>query len=207
MKSHYTKTYSQHGNTTKGVDWGINSIQAENRQKKMLDVADLSINGNQFFSILDVGCGYGALADLIDEKELKAKYTGLDIVPEMVTNAKKRHPDKSFLETDFLASNPSRQDYLVCNGVLTQKLAVTKLEMDQYAKTIIKKMFKLCNIGIAFNIMNTNVNFQNNNLYYHSPIEMASWCISELSPKIKLDCAYDPWFEYTVYVFRTDQPK
>ena len=207
MKSHYTETYLQHGDTSKGVDWGINSAQAENRQHQMLSVANLSINRNQFFSILDVGCGYGALADLIDEKGLKVKYTGVDIVPEMVTNAKKRHPDKSFLEEDFLATNSSRHDYVVCNGILTQKLTVTKLEMDHYAKVIIRKMFELCNIGIAFNIMNTNVNFQNNNLYYQSPIEMASWCISELSPRIKMDCAYDPWFEYTVYVFKSDQLK
>ena len=161
MKSHYTETYLQHGDTSKGVDWGINSAQAENRQHQMLSVANLSINRNQFFSILDVGCGYGALADLIDEKGLKVKYTGVDIVPEMVTNAKKRHPDKSFLEEDFLATNSSRHDYVVCNGILTQKLTATKLEMDHYAKVIIRKMFELCNIGIAFNIMNTNVNFQN----------------------------------------------
>ena len=92
-------------------------------------------------------------------------------------------------------------DYVVCNGILTQKLETAGLEMDRFANRLVRQMFSLCTIGIAFNVMTTKVNYYSNNLYYRNPAELFSWCLSELSTHIKLDHSY-PLYEYTIYLYR-----
>ena len=89
----------------------------------------------------------------------------------------------------------------MCNGILTQKLETAGLQMDQFAAQLIRQMFSLCTIGIAFNVMTTKVNYFSNNLYYRNPAELFSWCLSEISPHIKLDHSY-PLYEYTIYLYR-----
>ena len=45
-----------------------------------------------FVSVLDAGCGSGRMVDWFDSK----KYLGIDISPKLITEAKKRFPDKKF---------------------------------------------------------------------------------------------------------------
>jgi hypothetical protein len=92
-------------------------------------------------------------------------------------------------------------DYVVCSGILTQKLDATIADMDRFAAVLIRRMFQLCKRGIAFNVMTTKVNFFSSNLYYKNPAELLAWCISEISPYIKIDHAY-PLYEYSVYLYR-----
>ena len=56
-------------------------------RKKMLNVIEKPTVGT--VSLLDVGCGYGALADLIKELKIDIDYVGIDVVPEMVSAAEK----------------------------------------------------------------------------------------------------------------------
>ncbi len=50
--------------------------------------------------------------------------------------------------------------------------------------------------------MTTKVNFFANNLYYRNPAEMLSWCLAEITPRLRIDHAYPPLYEYTVYLYR-----
>ena len=84
---------------------------------------------------------------------------------------------------------------------LTQKLETSIKEMEHFANSIIKKMFEISEIGIAFNVMSNKVNYMVDNLYYRSPSELMEYCFDHLSRKIKIDHSY-PIYEYTVYVYR-----
>ena len=107
-----------------------------------------------------------------------------------------------FIHGDILDYKFDRQfDCVVCNGILTQKLEVTGLQMDQFAARLIRHMFSLCTIGMAFNVMTTKVNYYANNLYYRNPAELLAWCLSEISPHLRLDHSY-PLYEYTMYLYR-----
>jgi len=200
LKEHYARCYSEYGATGKGVDWGDKDWAADIRQHKMLEVVRHPRQTS--VSMLDVGCGYGSLADVIRKENLDIQYTGIDIVSEMIEYAKKRHHSFKFISGDIFSLNEPKYDYVVCNGILTQKLDASTLLMNQYAQDLIRRMYDLCRVGIAFNIMNTHVNFQKDNLYYRNPIEMIGWCASELTPRIRLDCAYKLWYEYTVYLYK-----
>jgi len=202
LKRHYSQKYLKYGNCSKGVDWGENVENSISRHYAMLDVITDSRNG---CSLLDVGCGYGALLETInhDKKFSKVKYAGIDIVSEMIDSAKSKYKNAKWTHADYInTSTTTRFDYIVSNGILTQKASASNLEMNQYAQLLITKMFMQCKIGIAFNIMSTFVNFQKDNLYYRNPSELIAWCMSTLTPHLKVNAHYDPWYEYTLYLYK-----
>ena len=199
LKEHYEKTFSEFGASSRGVDWGKDEdlvLRYENMLSVIKKESDTSA------SILDVGCGYGGLLDYAVDRGSELNYTGIDVAENMIDHAKNHHENGVFYLGDVL-HHPfdQRFDYVVCNGILTQKLATTIREMDQFANALIRRMFELCNTGIVFNIMSNKVNFMAENLYYRSPVEMLSFCLDNLSSKVRIDHAY-PLYEYTVYVYR-----
>lgn len=199
LKAHYEKTFSEFGASSKGVDWGTDE-DVVLRYENMLSL--IRAESEPPFSLLDVGCGYGGLLDYAVERDIKLEYTGIDVAENMIGHAKANHETDEFFVGDVLHHPFDRRfDYVICNGILTQKLATTIKEMDRFANALIRRMFGLCEIGISFNIMSNKVNFMADNLYYRSPVEMLSFCLDNLSSKVRVDHAY-PLYEYTVYVYR-----
>jgi hypothetical protein len=145
----------------------------------------------------------GALLETLEARGMKAVYTGIDVVADMIFSAKARQPQRSWIVGDFLTWDSDRKyDFVVANGLLTQKMGTSIMDMNRFAQSLIIKMFDTCRIGVSFNMMSTFVNFQAPNLYYRSPSEMVAWCTSEVTPHVKLNAHYIPWFEYTISLFK-----
>lgn len=205
LKDHYSETFAKHGATARGVDWGRDADLAL-RYDKMLSVIELSTeseNGNAHtVSLLDVGCGYGGLFEHARQRGIAIDYTGIDVVPEMIEYARENITKARFACLDvFDVAFSERFDYVVCNGILTQKLTTSIREMDVYAQEMIKRLFELCRRGVAFNLMTNKVNFMVDNLYYRSPVELLSFCFAEVTDRIKIDHSYK-LYDYTVYLYR-----
>jgi 2-polyprenyl-3-methyl-5-hydroxy-6-metoxy-1,4-benzoquinol methylase len=200
LRRHYSEKFSLHGPTSEGVDWGPDESKMLLRYEKMLTVIETSYAGKS--SLLDVGCGYGGLFNYLAKRGIPLDYTGIDVAENMIKWAKDKVGSGKFMCGDVLSYDfTDNYDYVVCSGILTQKLEVSVADMDRYAANLIRKMFALCKRGAAFNVMTTKVNYFSNNLYYRNPAELLSWCISEITPHIKMDHAY-PLYEYTVYLYR-----
>ena len=200
LKLHYEECFKKFGATSEGIDWGNDINKLFIRYDKMLElfVNDKSVEK----SLLDVGCGYAGFYEYIKNNQININYSGIDIVQEMIQHAKNKNPTiKELIYDDFLDFNFNKTyDYIICNGILTQKLETSNMDMDIYANKLIKKMYQLSNKGIAFNIMTTKVNFFSNNLYYRNPSELMAYCMSEITNKIKIDHTY--LYEYTVYLYK-----
>lgn len=200
LRQHYAEKFSTHGPSSEGVDWGSDQTKMLLRYDKMLSVINYA--GENKPSLLDVGCGYGGLRNYATSKNIDLDYTGIDVANNMIEWAVANSAPGNFIHGDILDYEFEGQfDYVVCNGILTQKLETPGLQMDQFAAELIRRMFSLCRIGIVFNTMTTKVNYYSNNLYYRNPAELLAWCLSEISPHIKLDHAY-PLYEYTIYLYR-----
>jgi SAM-dependent methyltransferase len=203
LQQHYSKTFRSHGPSSLGVDWGADVAKANLRYDKMLNV--MARQANKGVSLLDVGCGYGGLCLHAENKNIEINYTGIDVAQNMIDWARGNVKSGKFLFGDILDGQfKEMYDYVVCNGILTQKLDVSKTEMDKFADQLIRKMFSICNIGIAFNVMTTKANYFAANLYYRDPVELMNWCLSEMTRNVVLDHAY-PLYEYTLYLYR--QPR
>ncbi|NLW76497.1 MAG: class I SAM-dependent methyltransferase [Methanomicrobiales archaeon] len=203
LHDHYQSTFFQHGPTVQGVDWGNKQDNLDLRYSKMLEVIepqDRNINTR----FLDVGCGYGGLYEYSLFNGFNINYTGVDIVQSMMIHAQKTFPNAHFECHDILDYRPEQMfDYVVCNGILTQKLTASIQEMESYSKALIRKLYSLCKKGIAFNLMSSKVNFTVNNLFYKSPVEMLSFCLNEITSYVKIDHSYG-LYEYTVYLYRDE---
>lgn len=205
MKAHHDRVFSEHGATPRGVDWGANEDDLTLRYDKLLDLVLRGRPLGRRASVLDVGCGYGGLLSRIQERELEIDYTGIDFVEAMIVEAKKRYPNGDFRCGDiFEAKGIGTYDYLLCNGIMTQKLDASIPQMDKFVRSLIRRMFDLCSEGIAFNMMSSRVNFMVDNLFYRSPAEMLSWCMAEITPNVALDHAY-PLYEFMMYLYKNDR--
>lgn len=210
LKDHYARTFEQYGATAKGVDWNDES-ELLVRYDKMLavlqkDFASIPIPP----SLLDVGCGWGGLLRRARSLGVPLRYTGIDVVEQMVSHGRAEFADASFECADvFKLSAPAAYDFVVCNAILTQKLGVSIPEMERYLKRLVVKMFELCRHGVAFNVMSTRVNFMAENLYYQNPVDLLSWLLTEVSPRVRLDHGYSSlasgkgkFYDFTVYVYK-----
>lgn len=199
---HYSQKFDLHGPNSQGVDWGADESRMFLRYSKMLDL--LRPSHSAIPSLLDVGCGYGGLQTFAAERNIDLDYTGIDVAENMIRWAGENVPAGKFIHGDVMSHPlPTGFDYVVCNGILTQKLDIPGLEMDAFAGALIRRLFALANVGVAFNVMTTKVNHFANNLYYRNPAELFAWCLSEITPHIRIDHSY-PLYEYTVYLYRQE---
>ncbi len=209
LKNYYARTFDEYGATAKGVDWG-DEQELLIRYDKMLavlakDFAELPASP----SLLDVGCGWGGLLRRAQVLKIPLQYSGIDVVDTMVEYGNKEFPDAEFICGDVFELSDVQYDFVACNAILTQKLSVSIPEMERFSKKLIVKMFELCRHGIVFNMMSTRVNFMVNNLFYQNPMELVSWLLTDVSPRVRLDHGYSSllngkgkFFDFTVYVYK-----
>lgn len=68
------------------------------------------------YNILDVGCGYGSLIDFLPPH---LGYVGVDLVPEFVSEARRRYPGRTFVHGDVKDVESTQFDVVVLAGVLS----------------------------------------------------------------------------------------
>jgi SAM-dependent methyltransferase len=204
LSEYYDSCLEKHGATPQGVDWP-NQEDLKNRLNIMLDVIKCE-DKNETMHILDLGCGYGALVDFLSQyKKLNdlITYTGMDISSKMITAATQQHPDHTFICRDILREplDDKSYDYIIMNGVFTEKRSLEWHAMYQFMQDLIRAAFKACRKGIAFNVMSQHVDWSNPNLFHCSFNETAAAIISNCSRHFAFRADYG-LYEYTAYVYR-----
>lgn len=72
-----------------------------------------------FRTVLDVGCGYGRLAEKLAEIRPDMVYTGVDVSPDLLAAARARHPQGEYIESSIADFSPRRKwDLVLCVQVL-----------------------------------------------------------------------------------------
>src|SRR4051794_26097144 len=87
-EAYYTERFRAHGATPAGVDWNSRESQ-DLRFRQLLRL----VNGATAFTLLDYGCGFGALAELLPSE---VDYTGFDVSEPMIEHARVAHPAHRF---------------------------------------------------------------------------------------------------------------
>ncbi len=200
FERYYAKCFADHGAVARGVDWhDAESIAFH--YDKLFEVVEPEFSGKRI-SVLDVGCGYGGLLDRAQELGLDVDYTGLDLVAESIAFGRARHSQAVFHRGDLFAFDPQRRfDYVLANGLLTEKLDASLKDFGHFARAAIRRMFELADRGIAFNMMTSAVNYYASNLFYQNPGDIISFCMAELSTKWRIDHSYR-YYDFTMYVYR-----
>ncbi len=188
----YSDRFDRLGSVVEALGSGSDEHQAI-RYKVLSEIADL---GGQ--RVLDVGCGFGGFVDYCRHYGQPVTYTGIDIVPAFLKEAKKRHPGEEFLELDILdAPDDLEYDYVVSSQAFNNRFG----ESDnlKVIKKVIAKCFRIAKKGVAFDMMSSHVDFTEDHLYYFDPAEVFSFC-KTLTKRVSLRHDY-PLFEFCVYLY------
>ena len=160
MTEYYRDLYKKHGycldtlGTPKGGE--------DARFKSKFDIGILDNT-----KILDVGCGFGHMLDYLKAWGIKSHYTGIDICPEMIETAKKRHPEADFRLLNILTDSiEEKWDWVFSVGVFNDTR--NNKQWYEYVQAMIEKMFFLSTRGAAFDFLSTYVDYQKEHAFHAS---------------------------------------
>jgi len=200
---HYEHCLEKHGDNHLGVDWP-NAEDARRRYKIMLDMIRLNADSNKEVSLLDFGCGTAHLLAFIEQNKIRnILYSGLDISQKFVDVAREKYPANPFYCIDIFDEKNGlpKFDYIVMNGVFTEKRELSFEEMWDYFTKMISLVFDKTNKGFAFNVMSKNVDWEREDLFHVSLDLLSGFLCKNLTRDFVIRNDYG-LYEYTVYVFK-----
>jgi SAM-dependent methyltransferase len=197
VKSYYQNKINEFGSTALGVDWSSENSQYQ-RFERLLKYMSLKEND----SILDFGCGYGALLDYLKSRNIFPNYTGLDLVSEMLEVAAIRNPE---VANNFISELPPNRtwDYVTMSGVFNVKGEIKVDEWEIYVTETLNSVMQLATKGISFNLLTSfnDLNRRKDHLYYCDPREIALKINLESPFTLTIDHSYELW-EFTVTILK-----
>lgn len=198
--NHYEQCLSRYGDTHLGVDWP-KLEHVDIRYQVMLEVIRKS---TETVSMLDFGCGASHLYEYILKRKVKGiEYAGLDISEKFISLCREKFPSVRYYCMDLLTTADSLPDfdYIVMNGVFTEKRSLLYSEMLEYFFELIKTVYERTKIGLAFNAMSSHVDWERDDLF-HLPLDtMAGFVTKNLTRDFIVRNDYG-LYEYTVYLYR-----
>lgn len=153
--------------------------------------------------IHDLGCGTCELHRYLLNSGIRHRYSGTEIVPEMISHATSEYPDIAIHNRDFLEIDEELHDFIFLSGMLNLKLATPEPLWREWSLNIIRKMFRHATRAIAFNFLTVHPTLSDPDLIFFDPAEMLAFCQQSLSRFVVIDTGY-PLYECTVTVFKPE---
>jgi len=155
-------------------------------------------------TLLDFGCGASHLYEYMLKNRIeKIEYSGLDISEKFVELSRSKFPLNSYYCMDILEKYADIPDfdYIVMNGVFTEKCRLSFEEMFAYLQAVLSRVFEKARVGIAFNVMSKQVEWERDDLF-HLPLDLlADFLTKKISRNFVIRNDYG-LYEYTTYVYK-----
>jgi SAM-dependent methyltransferase len=199
--SHYESCLERFGDTHMGVDWPKKE-DVETRYRVMLEL--IKSDADTKIKVLDFGCGASHLYEYIIRHNLyNIEYSGLDLSEQFIELSRRKFPSTDYYCLDILDADADLPDfdYIVMNGVFTEKRDLSFDEMFEYFRAVVSIVFEKARSGIAFNVMSKQVDWERADLF-HLPFDLvASFLAQNLSRRFVIRHDYE-LYEYTTYVYK-----
>lgn len=196
VADYYGRVLEAHGPSPRGVDWSSRASQ-ELRFRVLLQGIDWS----PALSLLDYGCGYGALGAHIDRSGLACRYTGFDITPGMVIAGREANPDRPDRSFTSRADELEPADHVVASGIFNVKLDTPVAVWERYVEDTIVTLASLAGRTVSFNMLPPAAPPERGrrDLYYANPATVARRCEELLGGSARLRQDYGLW-EFSITV-------
>jgi SAM-dependent methyltransferase len=204
LVTHYERCLDQYGATPRGVDWP-SVPDLEVRFDTLLSLLDGSPTEPRPV-LLDLGCGPGLLLDYLRATDRldSVDYRGIDLSPAMVDAARARWPGQDICCRDVIADPlvPGSVDFVIMNGVLTEKQTLSHDVMVEIAQELIVAAFDAARVGIAFNAMSRHVDWERPELFHWGFDDLSAFLRERVSRHYAFRSDYG-LYEHTTFVWRT----
>ncbi len=195
---HYENCFDRHGDNHRGVDWP-DARQADRRYQVMLGLIE-----RRPCTLLDLGCGLSHLYEFISSgRDYEGvEYAGLDISEKFINASKKKYPGNRYFLKDCLKEPLELHfDYIVMNGVFTEKREMSHQAMYYFFTELLLKVYPFADRGLAFNVMSKQVDWEREDLFHLSLDDLAWFLHKNKMRNFVLRNDYG-LYEYTVYLYR-----
>ena len=196
VQQYYDEKIRTHGPVAQGVDWNSSESQRL-RFVQLLRIVDK----NSPFTVNDFGCGYGALAEYLEENAYQFRYLGFDISSEMIAKAKNLHAGSTGI--DFIDKEQAliTADYTLASGIFNVKQRTAESDWEKYVLATLETINTVSSTGFAFNILTkySDAEFMRPDLYYADPLFYFDYCKKNFSRFVTLLHDY-PLYEFTILV-------
>lgn len=198
LGEYFTEKLEQFGATAKGVDYN----GEEARAIRFVELVKV-INPAEKFSVIDYGCGTGAMFSFLHARGWKFEYYGVDLIEKMVIAGRETH--KNFPNAHFTTNEKelSVADYLVAAGIFNIKMDADYDEWQNFTCETLKRMNTLCSKGFAFNMLtkysDADRMAQRPDLFYGDPLFFFDFCKRNFSRDVALLHDYG-LYDFTILV-------
>lgn len=200
---HYENCLDRYGDSHQGVDWPkANDVGV--RYDVMLELISFHPTKSDTAQLLDFGCGAAHLLEHIKRNGIEnIDYSGLDLSEKFINLCTNKFPGTRFYCLDILEKNVvlPQFDYIVMNGVFTEKRDLSFDEMWDYVKRMLVKVFAFAKKGIAFNAMSKAVEWERDDLFHLPADLLIDFITTHLTRNFIIRNDYG-LFEFTTYVYQ-----
>ena len=178
----YQSRFLRFGNTATGVHWRDEKEQ-KLRFKILCSAIRTELFNNPNVQIADLGCGYGALFDYIQNQGFLGQYYGYDRNRQMIQHARKTFPYKN---VHLLVSSKiiTEVDYTILSGTFNLKMNATDDIWWEGIKEILTHSWTQTREVMAFNFLSIpSKRKPMQRLFYCDTEVMLSFC-KTLTPHI-----------------------
>jgi SAM-dependent methyltransferase len=167
LERYYRSQLEGHGAPEKRVGW--NTAQGQRVRFETL----ASVGPLKGAKVLDIGCGLGAFWGYLREKGVRVDYTGVDLFPNVIREARKLYPDAKF-QVRRILSQPFRAgsfDYSFLSGVFNVKVR----DNWRYMRTVLASALRQSRKAVAFNVLNAEAGIRERDRFTVSSKELADF--------------------------------
>lgn len=194
----YTDNINKFGIDSRAVGWNTKDSQYLRFEKLLNVVKDKSIP----FTINELGCGYGELYKYLQNHKYNfSSFNGYDISQAMLDAFRNYINETQRIELFKKSEIQTYADYTITSGIFNTLCGIDRNKWPQHIKETLLNMFKYSDKGMAFNLLTSYVDYEDDNLFYGNPGEYIDFCKKEFSSKVNLYHDYD-LYEWTLIVLK-----
>ncbi len=187
-KKMYLENLKENSDSHLSVQWGSKESQYK-RFEVLHKIAD-DFNESR---VLDVGCGIGHFWDFISLNNFQGQYLGIDLLGEMILQAKTRHPDVEFQNKNIEDIEFNAFDYIVMSGIFT-------FANQSIFEKMLAESFHISQKGMTFNALSTWATQKEEGEFHVDPLKTLEFC-SKITPRVVLRHDYLP-HDFTIYMYK-----
>ena len=197
-KDYFNEKIETYGATPQGVDYNGPAAQ-QVRFEQLVKV----INPSTPFTVIDYGCGYGALFDFLQNKRLAFEYCGFDMLEKMVIAGREAHRGVSNASFQHMEDELVPADYLIASSIFNNKFEATESEWQEMVLRTLQRMNPLCTKGFSFDMLTKYSDPDRMalrlDLFFADPLIMFDFCKRNFSRNVALLHDYG-LYDFTILV-------
>lgn len=198
LDDYFAGKLQTHGPTARGVDYSSDDAQRI-RFEQLIRIIDPS----RPFSVLDYGCGYGALLDVLGARDWRFEYQGFDRIASMIETARARHADTANAQFTTDPSDLREADYVIAGAIFNIKLEASVEAWQALVLETLDAINRHARRGFAFNMLTAYSDpdrmAQRPDLYYGDPLFFFDVCKRRFARNVALLHDYD-LYDFTILV-------